>query len=87
MAALGQVDTEAAQQVNRAIGRRLRRRRRQLSMTQASLAAGLGVSFQQVQKYETGCNRMSAAQLYRASRVLETSLTYFFADMPNPDRG
>lgn len=60
------------------IGRVLRRRRRGLRMTQAELATALGVSFQQVQKYECAANRMSAAKLYEAARALDVPVADFY---------
>jgi transcriptional regulator with XRE-family HTH domain len=49
-------------------------------MSQVRLAVGLGVSFQQVQKYENGTNRLSASRLQRAAEVLEIPMTFFFDD-------
>ena len=57
--------------VDRAIGARVRARRRSLSMSQSDLAERLGVSFQQVQKYERGANRISGSTLVAASRALQ----------------
>lgn len=56
------------------IGARLRARRRQLGLTQTALAAKLGVSFQQVQKYERGTNRVAASTLVAAAQALSTSV-------------
>lgn len=58
-------------------------------MTQKKLGEELGVSFQQVQKYERGANRMTASTLYRASRVLGISVIEFFAGLEGvwPDTG
>jgi transcriptional regulator with XRE-family HTH domain len=56
----------------------LRLRRAQIGMTQSDLGGKLGLSFQAVQKYETGENRISASRLYQLSRVLEVSMGYFF---------
>jgi transcriptional regulator with XRE-family HTH domain len=64
------------------IGRRLRERRVSLGMSQSELAEKLGVSFQQVQKYERGTNRVSASRLFDLSRVLDTDMNFFFEDMP-----
>lgn len=60
------------------LGRRLKVRRRQLGISQQALAERLGVSFQQVQKYEKGANRLSAAMLYEASRALSLPVSSFF---------
>ena len=60
------------------VGARLRQRRRLLGMSQARLGDAIGISFQQVQKYERGANRVSASCLYELSRVLEVPVAYFF---------
>ena len=60
------------------LGRRLRRRRRILGLTQQQLAAACGVRFQQIQKYECAANRMSAARLWQLSEVLEVPVAYFY---------
>ena len=60
------------------LGRRLRRRRRLLGLTQQQLASAVGVRFQQIQKYECGANRISAARLWQLSTALETPITYFY---------
>ena len=60
------------------LGRRLRRRRRLLGLTQQQLAAACGVRFQQIQKYECAANRMSAARLWQLSDVLQVPVSYFY---------
>jgi transcriptional regulator with XRE-family HTH domain len=71
------------------LGRRLRRRRRILGLTQQQLAGACGVRFQQIQKYECAANRMSAARLWQLSEVLEVPVSYFYeglsADLPSQD--
>ena len=62
---------------------RLKRLRLWRGMTQAELAKALGVSFQQVQKYETGRNRVSISTLMRLSEVLNVSMFDFFPDRPD----
>ena len=64
------------------VGARLRQRRTLLGMTQTNLGDALGVTFQQVQKYENGANRISASRLFALSRVLDVPVEYFFDDMP-----
>lgn len=59
-----------------AIGTRIRARRRQLGLTQSELAERLGVSFQQVQKYEQGANRIAASTLVAAAAALSTSVSW-----------
>ncbi len=66
------------------IGTRLRLRRQALSMTQADLAEALGISFQQVQKYESAGSRISASRLYQVARVLDVPPGFFFAGL-EPD--
>ncbi|MEH6677499.1 helix-turn-helix domain-containing protein [Phenylobacterium sp.] len=60
------------------VGMRLRLRRRELKVTQSELAGHLGISFQQVQKYERGMNRLSASRLYEIARILRVGVEYFF---------
>jgi transcriptional regulator with XRE-family HTH domain len=60
------------------LGRRLRRRRRLLGLTQQQLAGACGVRFQQIQKYECAANRMSAARLWQLSEVLQVPVSYFY---------
>ena len=60
------------------IGRRLRERRVSLGMSQSELAEKLGVSFQQVQKYESGANRISGSRLWDICTVLGIPVGYFF---------
>jgi transcriptional regulator with XRE-family HTH domain len=67
------------------VGRRIRARRNELSVTQTELAERLGVTFQQVQKYETGKNRVSCSRLSDIAKTLETPISYFFADSPGTD--
>jgi transcriptional regulator with XRE-family HTH domain len=61
------------------VGRQLRRRRRLLGLTQAQVAEAVGVRFQQIQKYECACNRMSVSMLWKLAGVLEVDVGYFFA--------
>jgi len=60
------------------IGQRLRVRRTSLGMTQEELGNTLNVTFQQIQKYERGINRISSAALYEISKALKTDINYFF---------
>jgi len=60
------------------LGRRLRRRRRLLGLTQHQLAQVVGVRFQQIQKYECGANRISAARLWRIAAALDVPVGYFY---------
>jgi len=60
------------------LGRRLRRRRRLLGLTQQQLANQVGIRFQQIQKYECGANRISAARLWQLAEALESPVSYFY---------
>lgn len=63
------------------VGGRVRLRRTLLGMSQEKLGEALGLTFQQVQKYERGANRIGASRLYDLSRVLDVPVSYFFEDM------
>lgn len=60
------------------LGRRLRRRRRLLGLTQQQLGEQVGVRFQQIQKYECGANRLSAARLWELAEALKIPVGYFY---------
>lgn len=64
------------------VGQRIKLRRLSLGFTQEQLAQSLNLSFQQLQKYENGANRVSASRLYDFSVVLDVDVGYFYADMP-----
>ena len=64
------------------VGGRIRFRRKLLGLSQQKLAEDLGLTFQQIQKYERGTNRVSASKLYEMSRSLQTSVFYFFEGLP-----
>ncbi|MBI1779231.1 MAG: helix-turn-helix transcriptional regulator [Proteobacteria bacterium] len=63
------------------VGGRVRLRRTLLGMSQEKLGEALGLTFQQVQKYERGTNRIGASRLFDLSRVLDVPVSYFFEDM------
>jgi transcriptional regulator with XRE-family HTH domain len=63
------------------VGKRVRLRRTLLGMSQEQLGAELNVTFQQVQKYERGANRISASRLWDISQILDVPISYFFDDM------
>ena len=65
------------------VGARMRQRRTLLGMSQEKLAETLGITFQQVQKYERGVNRISASRLYDLCSILGCDANYFFEDMAN----
>ena len=64
------------------VGSRVRVRRTLLGMSQAKLGAALGLTFQQIQKYERGANRIGSSRLYELSKVLDVPVSFFFDDMP-----
>ena len=65
-----------------AVGAKIRLRRKQLAISQKALADALGVTFQQVQKYERGANRVSASSLARVAKALEMPIAAFFDNEP-----
>jgi transcriptional regulator with XRE-family HTH domain len=65
-------------EIDEHLGRRLRRRRRLLGLTQHQLADACGVRFQQIQKYECAANRMSASRVWQLAQVLEVPISYFY---------
>lgn len=65
------------------VGSRIRLRRTLMGMSQERLGEALGLTFQQVQKYERGVNRVGASRLYDLSRVLDVPISFFFDDMPD----
>ncbi|CAA7618279.1 helix-turn-helix domain-containing protein [Magnetospirillum sp. UT-4] len=69
------------------VGARLRLRRTLLGMSQTELAKAVGLTFQQVQKYESGANRISASRLYHIAEALDVPVSFFFDDMPRNSGG
>ena len=67
------------------VGMRIRLRRKAMGMSQDRLADALGLTFQQVQKYERGLNRVSASKLYDIARTLRASIPYFFEGLASPE--
>ena len=66
------------------VGGRIRLRRTLMGMSQERLGEALGLTFQQVQKYERGINRVGASRLFDLSRVLDVPISFFYDDMPEP---
>ena len=66
------------------VGGQVRMRRKVLGVAQDQLAGDLGLTFQQVQKYERGENRISASKLYQIAAVLKTDIAFFFDGLPDP---
>ena len=75
------------------VGKRIRQRRWLVGMTQQQLAEKVGIKFQQIQKYETGANRVSASRLWEIATALGVAVSFFFeglganADQPSAENG
>ena len=67
------------------VGSRIRMRRQLISMSQEKLGELLGITFQQVQKYEKGSNRISASRLFYAAKILGVPVQAFFEDLPGTE--
>ncbi|WP_308124552.1 helix-turn-helix domain-containing protein [Maritalea mobilis] len=67
------------------VGKRVRHRRWMVGMTQQQLAEKVGIKFQQIQKYETGMNRVSASRLWDIAEALSVPVSYFFEGMDSVD--
>lgn len=78
-------DERAANKVDKLVGARVRTRRLEIGMSQERLADLLGVTFQQVQKYEKGVNRIAAGRLYDISEALDVNAAYFFENLSKED--
>jgi len=70
--------------VDRHVGLRIRLRRKELGVSQEKLADSIGLTFQQVQKYERAANRVSASKLWEMARALKTSIAYFYEGLGEP---
>jgi len=64
--------------IDRHVGLRIRLRRKELGISQEKLAESIGLTFQQVQKYERAANRVSASKLWEVARALNTNIAYFY---------
>ena len=67
------------------VGKRTRQRRWMLSLTQQQLADQVGIKFQQIQKYETGMNRVSASRLWDIATALQAEVSFFFDGLEGPE--
>ena len=70
--------------IDRHVGLRIRMRRKDLGISQEKLAESIGLTFQQVQKYERAANRVSASKLWEMARALRTSISYFYEGLGEP---
>ncbi len=73
--------SDLAKKIDDHVGRQIRKRRNLLGLTQEQLADALGISYQQVQKYETAANRVSAGRLYEIAAKLDSDIGFFFEDL------
>jgi transcriptional regulator with XRE-family HTH domain len=71
---------------DRHVGSRVCMRRKMLSMSQTNIADAVGVTFQQIQKYEKGSNRISASRLLQIAHVLQVPVSFFFEDPRGPSK-
>ncbi len=79
--------TKSPNPVDIHVGSRVRMRRLMLDLNQTQLADALGVTFQQVQKYEKGVNRISASRLQHISHILQVPIPFFFEGLPAVTKG
>jgi len=77
-------ETRAPNVVDLHVGARVRMRRKLLGVSQEALGDALGLTFQQIQKYERGANRVSASKLYEIAKVLRTPVSFFFDGLADP---
>lgn len=78
---------KAPDEIDVHVGSRVRLRRMMLGMSQEQLAASLGLTFQQVQKYERGMNRIGAGRLYQIARSLSVPVAFFYEGLADPTEG
>lgn len=76
--------TKSPNPTDKHVGSRVRMRRMMLGMSQEKLGDALGLTFQQVQKYEKGTNRIGASRLYQMSEILQVPVSFFFEGAPSP---
>jgi transcriptional regulator with XRE-family HTH domain len=74
---------KAPNHIDKHVGSRIRIRRMMLFVTQAKLADALGITFQQVHRYEKGANRIGASRLQHIAQILQVPATFFFEDTPD----
>lgn len=79
------INHRASTDIDAYVGRRIKQRREELGFSQENLAESLGISFQQVQKYERGANRVGASRLYHIANALDVETSFFFSGLENQD--
>jgi len=82
----GRLDDGSANPIDVHVGARVKLRRTLLGISQEKLGEAIGLTFQQVQKYERGGNRIGASRLFDLAQVLDVPMAYFFDDMPDAVR-
>ena len=80
----GPIAKKVPNPIDRHVGSRVRMRRMMLGMSQEKLGDALGLTFQQVQKYEKGANRIGASRLQQISQILQEPVSFFFEGVPSP---
>jgi len=86
MTMFSDLDRDGPNPIDRHVGLRIRMRRKELGISQERLAESIGLTFQQVQKYERATNRVSASKLWEMAKALQTSVAYFYEGL-EPGRG
>src|SRR6059036_2438198 len=81
---IGMIAKKAPNPTDKHVGSRVRMRRMMLGMSQEKLGDALGLTFQQVQKYEKGTNRIGASRLQQISLILQVPVSFFFEGVPGP---
>ncbi len=81
------MQTKSATEIDKQVGARIRARRMALQISQGSLAEAVGVTFQQVQKYENGANRVSTSRLAQIAEALKVPVAYLFDGLDGRDHG
>ena len=70
-----------ASEIDKLVGQRLKTKRKELGLSQSDVSDKIDITFQQLQKYESGANRISAGKLFELSALLKTPMSFFFADL------
>ncbi len=81
----GDFSARKADLIDKHVGQRLRDRRRALDLSQQDIGQILGISYQQVQKYECGLNRISAGRMYILAHIMQVNVAHFYDGLPPAD--
>lgn len=79
------MNTRATTDMDRMIGQRIRLARKMAKLSQTKLAQGLGITYQQVQKYENGTDRISAGRLYMVTHITDQPISFFYGEAEGED--